>query len=105
MEVAKLDRKVSIESKQITLDQVGGEVITWVPVASVWAAKRFRPGREWYQAGRTISEALVWFVLRYRADLDTTMRLVDSSEVYDILSIAPDETRKHFMQFECRVVK
>lgn len=97
-----MDRRISLQTKQVTLNTVGDEIITWVPVAEVWAQKLYRPGREFFAAGRTIAEELVYFVCRFRDDVVPNDRLIDGTEQYDITSVTYDDTRKHLMQLACK---
>jgi SPP1 family predicted phage head-tail adaptor len=96
--IAELDRLVVIESKTTTLDAFGAEISTWTPYAVVWAKRRSRPAREFFTAGRVVREEDVFYMMRYREDIDTTMRLVDNGVPYDIHEIRLGDERNRWME-------
>lgn len=104
MKIAELDRQIIISSKTITLDSVGGEVETWSTLHTVWAKRTSRPSREFYEAGRVISEQLYYYTIRHLTDLNTTLRLTDGSDIFDILEIRYSDQRDYMVQLTCRKV-
>lgn len=96
MNIGQLTRRLLIEQKSVTRDSgFGSEVITWVPLATVWcsALDVLNPkngGDERIKEGvRTLTRPCR-VLIRYRADVTTDMRvtLVDRSRVMQITSMA-----------------
>ncbi len=105
MTLAKLDQRITIQQQADTLNTTGEQVGAWSDVTTVWTAKRYRPGREFFQAGRTIAEERTYFIIRYRSGIEPGMRILDGEQVYDITSVTHDDERKHLTQLEAREVR
>lgn len=105
MLLGKLDRKVTIQSKTESRDEYGQEVASYSTFGSVWANRRSRPADEFFEAGRVVSEQLYYYTIRYIDGIGFTMRLVDGSEVFDIVEIRIGDKRKQYLQLTCRLVK
>lgn len=101
MQVADLDTRIIIKSKTATLNEVGGEVITWSTVRAVWAQKRYKPSKEFYRSGRTFGEESVLFVIRYMGNVDVTMRVEHGSTVYNITNVNHSDDRKSWTELTC----
>ena len=86
MRAGKLDRRVTIESytKPTGGDPTAG---TWSTLAMVWA-ERLEMGGVERALGVTVdtAEATGGYRIRYRSDVDPTCRLVDGSELWDIVA-------------------
>lgn len=106
MIAGKLDRRLLIEEKTVTRDPgYNSEVITWVPVATVWASVRDELSGS--QEGTTNDVRVltrpcrVW--IRWRADVCTTMRatlLGDSERVMQIVGMA-EIGRREGLELRC----
>lgn len=75
-----LDRKITLESKQITPDPVyGSDVVTWIPFASrLWASVQdVLPSRsEQIKQGLAVASQAARVRLRYRAGITPDMRVI-----------------------------
>jgi SPP1 family predicted phage head-tail adaptor len=94
-----MDTRVRIEQKSVTQDQTyGTEVITWVHLATVWAeVMDVLPSRQ--QAEQTRQQLQVATQrsrvrMRYRTDVDSTMRCVIGGLMHHIVS-GPAEIGRH----------
>ena len=101
MRAGNLNRQITIEQKQVTVDATyGTELISWVPLVaeagSPTVAVRFwaevqdvLPSRsEAVTQGLAVARALTRCRLRWRADIDSSMRVTvhgDSDQVYAII--------------------
>lgn len=86
-----LRHKVQLQAKQITQDPVTGEMVTtWVTIAQPWAEIVPMSGREFVAAGAEQSEVRGRIVIRYREDVDASMRVVYRGRYYNILAVLPD---------------
>lgn len=58
---------------------------TGTTVATVWAERRARTAREYLEGKRESAALQVDYIIRYRTDIDETMKVVDADgQVYDI---------------------
>ena len=111
MNAGKLDRLVTIEYRQVVRDSgatgTGAEVVTWQPLASVWASREdftnvgaseeyVRPGG--LEAHGGISRMKV----RWRSDIDTTMRInLGGGQLRQITGLA-EIGRREGLQLSCK---
>ena len=79
----QLDRRITIQSRTVVLDPTfGGETVTWVDLDTVWASFRPRTAGETFRTDSNIIQAsnTAAFRIRWRDDLDETMRVVFEGE-------------------------
>lgn len=87
----KLRHKVQLQEQQITQDPVTGEMVTtWDTIAEPWAEVVPMSGREFLAASAEQSEVRGRIVIRYREDVDASMRFVYRGRYYNILAVLPD---------------
>lgn len=91
LQVPNMDTRVRIESKSITQDPTyGTDVVTWVPLATVWAeVLDVLPSRQQAEQTRQqlqVSTQRSRIRMRYRTDLDSTMRCVIGGLMHHIVS-------------------
>ena len=99
-----LDQRVTISEK--VYNSPPDEVSTYAKVAEVWAEVDFHPGNEGLEANREINRQIMTVKIRYREDVDTTMRLTYRSVDYDIRDMAPGgKLNREFLTLECRAVR
>lgn len=99
MKAGRLRHRVRIESLEDLRDSSGeviqdpqtGEITrAWVLVTEVWAAVEPLSAREFIQSAATQSAVTVRITIRYREDLDASMRLLHNGRVYQIAGLLPD---------------
>ena len=73
---SSLNRKIEIQSLVVTPTDTGGFAQSWVKLASVWAKIKNSSGTELIHADQLGSVAFSDFTIRYRADLNESMRIV-----------------------------
>ena len=86
----ELDRIVLLERGVGVRDQSGQIVMTWSPIATVWASWRRASARETLAAAELQAAVTDVFVIRYSADvaaLDPKCRLTFDGAVYDIAEV------------------
>ena len=91
IQVVNMDTRVRIESKSVTQDPTyGTEVITWVHLATVWAEKMdVLPSRQQAEQVREqlqVATQRSRVRMRYRTDVDSTMRCVIGGLIHHIVS-------------------
>ena len=110
MRAGRLQRRVTLQESQATRDAYGGEVISWVDVATVWAAVEPLRGREFLEQARDGAEVTTRIVLRYQGAtaIVPAMRAVHTTElrdqVYDIQAVIHVDERRREYQLMCREV-
>ena len=90
MTTARLDRVIEIQRRAVVRDSFGGEIETWVEVDTVWAHinqtgadERFENESNREQATRDARKTVRW-----RDDIDETMRVIYDERAWDIRGIA-----------------
>ena len=92
MNIGALDTRARIERKNVTQDATyGTEVVTWTSVAEVWCSiKDALPANaETIEHGMALAKHSATIRMRYRSDIDTTMRIVverDTPVTYQIVA-------------------
>lgn len=92
MKAGRLRHRVRIESLQDLRDSTGqviqdpqtGEIArAWTLVAEVWAAVEPLSAREFIQSAATQAAVTVRITIRYRENLDASMRLIHNGKVFN----------------------
>ena len=99
MRSGKLRYRVILQRRVDSQAQSGQVVHAYQDIAEVGANIMPGRGREFFASAQIQAEAPAEIKIRYRADLDTTCRVVrfhgegspQQQDVYDILAVAPDE--------------
>lgn len=92
MNAGALNTRCRIEQKSITQDPVyGTELVTWAVLATVWCAVQDElPSKsEAVKQGLTVATQRTRVRMRYRTDIDSSMRLVinrPAETVYQIVA-------------------
>jgi SPP1 family predicted phage head-tail adaptor len=81
----ELTRRVDIKYQAKAQNSYGEEVIVWTTLATVWASVKYGKGDEFFAASQENAEIDVVFGIRYRAKLDTSMRVYLGTRAFDIL--------------------
>ena len=79
MATGRLNRVIEIERREVTRDSFGGEIETWVELATVWAEKlQVKPAERFIKtSARTVNTSTAQFKILQRENLDETMRVID----------------------------
>lgn len=88
MKAGLLDQRVTLQSRSVTIDAAGQDVITWIDVVTVWAQVQALRGREFFAAAQTQQEQTVKVRIRFREVLQT-WRLVWRGRNHDITGVIP----------------
>ncbi len=99
-----MDRRIKIEKFTTAQDGVGEPVKSWVELDTVWASVsaagrtgaasgsgRSAAGTEGFAADQHLAKRRSTFRIRYRSDVDETMRIAyptSAGDNYDIVSIS-----------------
>ena len=103
MKAGDLRNRVIIQSKSVTRDGYGAEVITWSTHATVWAAVEPLRGREWTETRQVQADVDTRVRIRYLSTVTPSMRVLWGTRVFEI--IAPPihvQERKRETHLMCR---
>lgn len=101
MRAGQLREQITIESKQTTRDPYGGEVVSWVTFATVWADVQPLPLRELIAAKSAGSEISLQITVRYLAGVTSDMRVLWEGLGYPIISVIDVECRHVTLELLC----
>lgn len=91
MQAGKLRHRITLQRAEITQDLQTGEMAKqWRTVDHVWGDVVPLSAREYLAARATQSEVSARMVIRYRADVDSTMRVIHRGEIYTIDGVLAD---------------
>ena len=98
--IGQLNRRLTLEAPVTVSDGVGGTMVTWQPVARLWAEVRSRLGdkRQWAEA--LTSEATHLIRIRRTRQLASNMRFTEGTRVFEIRSVIEDG--RHWTDCLCR---
>ena len=85
--------RVTLQSKSVVRDALGGEVITWTDETTVWARVEALGGKALIAAQQAQSEVSARILMDYRADLRPDWRVVHGADVYAIHAIISNPER------------
>jgi len=105
MNVGRLRHRIILQSKTLTRDAYGGETITWVDLATVWAECLPLSGREFLAARAEVAESLLKIRIRWRADVSTGNRVVWDGRTYDIEAALDTGGRREELMLMCKEVR
>lgn len=98
----RLDQRVTLQQKSVTRDDIGGEVVTWVDVATLWAAVQPVRGREYIALRAAQSDITTKITIRYRSGVTTAMRIVWNGHAMDIAEAININGGNHTLELMCR---
>ncbi|WP_313319585.1 phage head closure protein [Stenotrophomonas sp.] len=87
----ELRHRVLIQQHVTTRDDDGVAHTAWTDVATVWASVEPLSAREFIQSGQTQAAITARITIRYRADLQASMRILHRGQVYNIAGLLPDK--------------
>jgi SPP1 family predicted phage head-tail adaptor len=87
MEAGKLDRRITVERATTTTDAYGGEVATWVPLGTVWAAVEPISDGERFRAAEVAAQVTTRFRIRWGLGVTVEDRVVYDGRTYGIVGV------------------
>lgn len=95
------DQRVTIESKSVTRDAIGEEVVSWVTHAETWARVEPIRGKEYFAAAQTQDSTDYRVTIRYRTGIAREMRVMWRGLPLDIISVIDVGARKENLELMC----
>lgn len=96
-----LTERVQVQRKTMTAEDEGGHLVTYAPIATVWARVRPLGVRQSFAEdarGQAVSHAVV---LRFRTDLRPGDRIAWREAVLDIEAVADLDGRRAYVSCQC----
>lgn len=98
-----LQHFVTIQVQSSTKDAAGQRLTGWTNLGQEWADIRHTGGLEAIRAGADTSKVNASIRMRYRDDLNSGMRVVYGTTIYEIVAPLPDANRV-FLDLVAQVV-
>ncbi len=98
MRAGQLRHEIIIQSAETTPNDLGEAVETWSTFAAVRAAIIPINGKEYFSAGQEQSNVSHKITMRYLPDVNTKMRILFGSRVYNIKSVINFQERGRELQ-------
>ena len=91
MDIGKLDTRIQLQHSTTAKDAYGQPIESWVTTATLWAQRidvvRAANSLE-SDAGTEVTKYVSRFIIRYRADVDGTARIIHGGRTYLITQVA-----------------
>lgn len=84
MEAGQLRERITLQQRTSAVAASGEDIYTWADFAEVFAFAEPLRGREFFAAVQAQSSVDVKFTIRWRNDIDSTMRVMWRSQPYEI---------------------
>ncbi|WP_300747492.1 phage head closure protein [Pseudomonas sp.] len=92
MRAGELRHRVELQRPLFTQDPVTGEMTpTWLEVARLYASIEPLSARDFLAASAAQSKVSARVVIRYRAGVDSTMRIIHRDKIYNIEGVLADK--------------
>ncbi|HEX5486501.1 MAG TPA: phage head closure protein [Limnobacter sp.] len=104
MDAGSLNKRITLQRKVTTKGPAGGVQETWenlTDTPEVWARKVDRSGVQTTESGQTISKVTSNFRIRYRTDVEPSMRVLFNSRPYNILYVLDLDGMNDFLELMC----
>jgi len=99
-----LDRRITLRFPVITRDEIGGAIESFADLTNVWASWSAEKGREWFEGDAKQSENVAAFRIRYRADVQTTWRLLYAGALHEIVGKPVEIGRRQYLDLFVRLL-
>lgn len=92
MRAGDLRQRITIQHPEYTQDQATGEMTpSWVMFAQTWASVEPVSVSQFVSAAANQSRVSARIVIRYRAGIDSTMRILHRGKIYNIEGVLADK--------------
>lgn len=95
-----MDRRIELQAKTVTRDDIGEEQETWTTFATVWANVQGLRGKEFFAAAEMQDAVDLRIRIRYRDDVTRDQRIVFEGQSLDIASLV-ETGRREGLEIMC----
>lgn len=97
----QFDQRIKLQSKSVTRNGIGEEVVSWVDTATVWARVEPIRGREFFAAAQMQDATDHRITIRYRTGVTRDMRVMWGTTALDIVSVIDVNARHENLELMC----
>lgn len=106
MRAGTLNSRVMVQRRGVAEDEWGQPLPeAWLDFRPLWANVKHQTGSQAIKAGAPVSIVQASIRIRYRTDIDSSMRVVHGSTVYEIKAVLPDEVKREHVDLVCEAVR
>ncbi len=105
MGAGKYNRRVQFQSLTRIQDTTGAPVESWLTQFTTWARPKTINGRERWANERTAHTYSVAFEIRYRTDIDESMRALYNGRTLEVATIFDVDERRRELIVLCKEIK
>lgn len=98
----ELNKIITLQQKNTVSDGMGGPVVTWADVATVWAAIWPVSASEQTQAQSTTMVISHRIRIRYRSVLKASWRIKFGNRYFNIVSVVNPNEANEFLDLMCK---
>jgi SPP1 family predicted phage head-tail adaptor len=102
MNAGELNQRIVVEASIPTTNAIGDSILEWRPIATIWASKQHKTSREFYAAQKVNAEITDLFIIRYRANVTTRMRVSYNGKHYNILGTDDPNGKRREIHLLCK---
>lgn len=103
MQVGEMRERITIQ-QYIKEDNPFGQG-SWQDYKTIWAKKEWVKGEEFWSAQANNSGMTVKYVVRFRKDIDSSMRIKDRDGIYELVAPPQPFNTRDYMIIMCKEVK
>ena len=102
LSIGKLRHRITIQTYTASKNSFGEEIKLWTDYARVSASIEPLSGKELFTAQQLHAETTTQIIIRYLEGMNTSMRILFGTKVYDILHISNKEERNIAVYLLCK---
>ena len=102
MNSGRLRHRITIQTATEAQNNAGETIETWGTFAQRWAEVKAIKGDEMQQADKVAGRATHTVKIRYTDNVTIKMRILFSTQTFNIVAIRPDRTDEKFQILDCK---
>lgn len=104
MNPGRLKNRITIQ-KKVETEGPFKDLNKFEDYKTIWSEAKFLKGRNFYAARAANIKTDVEFIIRYREDIDETMRIIFNIRKYEIESILPLDNQRAYLIIKAFEIK
>ena len=101
LQAGALDTPLVLQRPEISRGEMGGEIVSFVDVATVYARRRAGAMRDDHSLARHRAELELIFTIRYRTDIKADWRVICDGVIYSLIGEPQMQGRSQFLDMRC----